>query len=323
MGTEKEYRLMAGAFDRALAAHPEEAVVCEIRLGGGGARVRFLGRRLATRLRRPLAHLEARSSVADFRIDVWDEQVCRVPNPIPGEPVSFHLQDDYAVHRLRNSTAVLARRAQHLVGSVTSADSLSLYELGRPWHAPLCIWHLDRGTPLVHSGALAGTRGAILVGGPAGSGKTTTCLLAHRAGAGYLGDDLVALEQDGSDFLAHSLYASTFLTSGDGERFPDLKLESPRQAGEGKWLGVVPGAGPDRCRITAVVLPVVSGGRSRLRPARPSEVLLRLGPSSLQVGLLSPGRIGFELLAGLAERVPGYHLELGSHVAEALGELLA
>jgi len=136
---------------------------------------------------------------------------------------------------------------------------------------------------------------------------------------------MVALERTSQGFLAHGLYSSTFLEPDDMTRFPDLKNVSlPRYPEEKKHLGFVSGRRSKQVPIDSIVLPRVVAGieRSKLRRATPMEVLLKLGPSTIQVGKLSSGRIGFELLADLAERVPGYHLDLGSDVPQALACLL-
>lgn len=295
-------------------------------LGGRVMQLSCLGQELFQLLTRPLAHLATEETKPDLLVEVWDESTNDESCPLPAQDLSFVFQDGEVIHHLPFSTTVLNRESQHLVSSVRSASQLSLYECGRPWHAPLSIWHLDQGLPIIHAGAVAKGHGAVLVGGASGSGKSTVCLSAALEGFTYLGDDMVALEETGQGFRVHSLYGSTFLKPEDVSGYPQLVSDQvlPRYSWEEKTLSFPPTEMQQICPVVAVVLPVVTGSqrRSTLEELRPSESLLGLGPSTHQVGVLNPGRLGFELLAKLVESVPSYRLELGLEPWRALEPLL-
>lgn len=322
---EQEYRRLADAFSEAKNKHPQELVHYHLLLAGYSVRLRIVGRVLAKALAPVWDHLHtSKSESCGFTIDLWDENATSTKCPLPGKAPSFYLEDGYALQRLAQSTSAINRTQGSVVGCAKDGTALSLYELGRPLHAALSIWHLDRARPLVHAGCFRSATKAALVGGCSGSGKTTVCVQAALNGFSYLGDDLIALEQTTTRFVAHSLYASTFLLPSDLTRLQGLgPIEYPRYPNQDKALGYVPGRKLSSCALDAVLLPSVQPGEAtRLVPARSSEVLMGLAPSTLGMGMLSPGVPGFELLGNLASAVPGYHLNLGDDADQVLPSLL-
>jgi hypothetical protein len=158
----------------------------------------------------------------------------------------------------------------------------------------------------------------------------------------------VLLRDDGESPAIHSIYCSAKL---DPTRLDDVLPGARRYLAKGasndlahvgsdtvasqsriidhqKAVVLVPPDGPwrmcVRMPLTAILLPRVAGGRTRLRPARPAEVLRTLAPSSL---LQLPGSNAAHLraLAQLTERTPGFHLDLGpdlEDVVDRIRELL-
>ena len=309
---------MMERFQTAWRERPQDREVRFLRLAGCIARVRIVGKELATLLRPALQHLEVDEGPVDLRVDVLDEEEFEAPSYRLTEPVSFQLRGDYAIQSLNQTRSILDRKDSLLMVAIKDRKSLSAYEIGRPWHAPLAIWHRDLGLPIIHAGAVAYRDPGLLIGGPSGSGKSHTCLQCAFDGAGFLGDDMVALRAHGGDFTAHSLYGSTFLEPGDLGFFPQLKAEELEcePGPEEKALAFLPVRRVPQCDIKAVILPRIVPGleRARLRVAKPSEVLLELGPSTIQVGRLSPGALAFGMLGELGRAVPSYHLELAHGV---------
>ena len=301
---------MNEAFSTSLQGSPERLRTHHYRLADRVLRIRFLGTELRELLGPALDHLEVEPTTEiDLCIDVWEGD-CPVD---PAHP-RFSEPGSCFVHNLSQSVSVLERKKDHLVCCIRDRSRLSLYERGRPWHGCLCIWLLGRGLPVVHAGAVSGPGGGLLVGGPAGSGKTSTCLRAWRWGASYLGDDQVALETKDNRFYAHSLFGSTLLAPGGQERFPWLgpgEISSLPQ--ELKSLHFLPAPKVPSCEVSAILLPRVHRTQPdhTLHLLPPSQALLELGPSSIQIGRLSPGRVGFELLAEISARIPAYRLTLG------------
>jgi hypothetical protein len=163
----------------------------------------------------------------------------------------------------------------------------------------------------------------VVLPGASGSGKSATALACLRGGFDYLSDDLMAIEQLQEGFLGHSLYASSFVDTGNLERFPLFKTSAVKgkYPHEEKLLILLSAFFPlslkPSCRVKAVVLPRVVGyEKSRYYSVSKGEALLALAPSSLLTRQISSGVKGFRLLTQLVDAVPTYRLELGASVEE-------
>jgi hypothetical protein len=289
------------------------------------------GKALADALLRPFRHLFGPPAGAppQLVVELWDGAetgvACDLADPrlVPtGQTTTVASTDGRWVLYLHGQTLTcLDRQAQHLVGWIGDTASLGLYELGRPLHAPLLLWHRDRGVHALHAGLVSEEGRGVLLAGEGGSGKTTSALACLLAGFQFLSDDYVGLERrsDGSHF-GHSLYASTHLEPGHLQHFPDLAPHAipARLPHEDKSLVLLSPLFPNqlaRCtRIDLLLLPRVTGvPEPTVRPASKGQALLRLAPSSL---LMLPHATGaaFGRLADLVEQVPRYWLELGGDI---------
>jgi hypothetical protein len=293
--------------------------------------MRVVGTALAEALLRPFRHLLGPPSgePPQLVVELWDEAETGVscdladPRLVPtGQTTTVASHDGRWVVYLHGQTLTcLDRRARHLVGWIRDTASLGLYELGRPLHAPLLLWHRDRGIHAVHAGLVSEDGRGVLFAGEGGSGKTTSALACLFAGFQYLSDDYVGLERRGDGtYVGHSLYASSHLEPGHLRRFPELVPHAIRGhlPHEDKSLVLLSDLFPDRFArstpIDLLLLPRVTGGPEPIaRPATKGQALLRLAPSSL---LMLPHATGaaFGRLADLVDRVPRYWLELGGDV---------
>jgi len=239
---------------------------------------------------------------------------------------SFASEDSITVLTARPQTRTAYHRVERRIyGWVADHQRLTQYELGRPLHAELMLWHKDRDVQAVHAGLVARHGDGVLFGGPGGSGKSSTALTCLKAGFEYMADDYVGLEAkpDGS-YDGHSLFCSTHLEPNHLKRFPYLVPHAvpgrlPREDKSLVMLSeVLPQGLSQKARIRAVALPrVVGADRPTLRPASTIEALLRLAPSSL-ILLPYAGTFAteFEKLSEFLEDIPKYWLELGSEMAE-------
>jgi hypothetical protein len=165
-------------------------------------------------------------------------------------------------HQLPHTTVWLDREAQAIVGSVSSADDLSLYERGKPLHYLLSLWHNDRGTFVTHGALVARGDAGVLLAGAGGSGKSTTTAACSSADFACVGDYCIGLERrpDGT-FAGHGLFASIWLDD-------DALSRLPRFA-DGAVSGARPGE--DRCSSTRSGR-ARAGSRERRRSS-PSDYL--------------------------------------------------
>ncbi|MCW5774116.1 MAG: hypothetical protein KIT16_20910, partial [Rhodospirillaceae bacterium] len=207
------------------------------------------------------------------------------------------------------------------------ADSLPLWERAEPLRV-LIAWSLaGTGTMPVHGGAVGDARGALLLVGGSGAGKSSS-VLACAGRLRLLGDDFVLV--DSAQRAVRALYATAKLSADGLRRFPDLApLVGDPRPGDDKAvfaLGRVPGGDlADRLPLAATVLPRLGQGEaSTVSEVGVAAALRALAPSSL---LMVPGagRDALGGLAAMAKARPCFALTLGADrngVADALVALL-
>jgi hypothetical protein len=211
-------------------------------------------------------------------------------------------------------------RAGTVSGYIGDPDVLPSWQRAEPLRAPL-NWVL-RGPrrALAHAAAI-GRRDwgrGLLIGGPGGSGKSTTALSWLLAGGDFAGDNyvLVDLEAPGGPTAA-PIYANAKADAHAMSMLPELAPVA--HAGDdtlhGKSVldvrdlrGDQP-AGP--IRITAIVISRVSGGaEAAVKRISGASALKGLAPSSL---LQLPGEAaGLAVLASLVRDLPCFEMELAS-----------
>jgi hypothetical protein len=334
------FKMMQGAFTEAKRLHPHAFRESTYVLAGQPARMRIVGLKFAEFMDWAFAHLRAEDAhlpVQGLSIELWDQAettvFCRIG--LTRDDLDLHpnlkrsADGRYASYQLQHSLVCLDRVSGLMIGYVSNAEELSLYERGRPLHVPLSLWHKSQDIPMVHAGLVAKNGRGVLLAGPGGSGKSTSAVMCAHAGFDYLSDDLVGLEltSDGG-FVGHSLYNSTFMEPDHLKRFSQLERHaiSGRYCFEKKHLVLLSRIASVRfarsCGIHSIVLPrVLHRPSSVLRRASKGETLMALGPSSLLVGERSYAMEGFNKLARLVQQVPCYWLELGDALDEIPGVL--
>ncbi len=324
------------AFAQAVRLHPDKLSESVYVLAGRLMRMRIVGRRLAESMNLAFAHLhldgDCCSLSQGLTVELWDETetnvFCRIGSvrqDLDLQPILNRSPEGrYASYQLQHSLIGLDRQSDSIIGYVSNAEDLSLYERGRPLHVPLSLWHKSHEMPLIHAGFVAKNNCGVLFAGSGGSGKSTSAITCAFSGFSYLSDDLIGLEMSSShSFFGHSLYNSTFMEPEHLLRFPQLRPHAVR----GKYLfekkhlvllwQIASLRFEHSCRIHAIVLPRVRHSLTTCcRLATKAEALFALAPSSLLMGERSSGVDGFKKLTSLVERVPCFWLELGSVLDE-------
>ena len=343
---EMVYRHLAVAFQSAADECAAEVSTRFLTFAGRTARLRIVGRAMAERLSRPFAHLEVRD-VPDrepaLKIDLWEGastgmscEGCE-PWPDPAMRAAIGRSSDgrWISRRKAQSWIAFDRHEQRIVGWIGDSQRLTQYDLGRPLHSQLLLWHKDRGVHALHGGLVARNGHGVLLGGPGGSGKSTVALTCLLAGFSYLADDYVGLEAvaGGESYAGHSLYCSTHLEPEHLRLFPSLVPAAlpgspPREDKSLIFLSQVPLARLDSSTaIRALALPrVVHADATKWRRAAKTEAVLRLAPSSMLMIPYVAIAEGLRELSRLVERVPAYWLELGrdlSEIPQRVEDLLA
>lgn len=185
---------------------------------------------------------------------------------------------------------------------------------------PVLAWWLERpGQQIVHAGAVGDARGALLLVGRSGSGKSSSALASALAGFDYLSDDFCLVRS--APPSVHSLYNAGKLFPQDLQHFPGLdERRLPTEPDAEKVLFRLPVHRPD-LPLRAIVLPqVVAHGTSALRPVSAATALRSLAPSSLMY-LPNAGAQAFSSLASLTRQVPCFELRIAGPRREVPGLL--
>lgn len=169
-------------------------------------------------------------------------------------------------------------------------------------------WALSlRGRPPLHAAALAIGGRAVLLGGPAGAGKSTSCEALRRRGARVLADDLAALEVAPGEIRVHPGLPEVRLRAGPARQL--------RVAEAGAPLWSRQGVGEDKVRVRlpwrGEALPLaglilLGWGPQGLEPLPVDQRLMRALPLALGTRGLHPGTepAAFSLLSQVCRQVP-------------------
>ena len=333
---EVAFRVLQDSFLEASDRCPSSLCETPYVFAGQAARVRIIGHGLADRIHQPFAHLQiddAALKLPHLTVELWDQRdtrvLCRVGSMqedcLASNPILTASPDGrFVFKQTRHSSVCFDRAEGRMVGCMSGAPLISLYERGRPLHGPLTLWHNDQDTPVIHAGLVSLNGHGVLFAGSSGSGKSTSSLVCVDAGFKYLSEDQTGLESSSNgSFLGHSLYNSAHVEANHLIRFPTLKpfAIKGRSPLENKFLILLSQVFPTRLEpvteIKAVALPrVLQTEHSRIHRASKGETLKALAPSSLLVPRLSAGMQGFNRLVALVEKVPCFRLELGRKLNE-------
>ena len=180
----------------------------------------------------------------------------------------------------------------------------------------LAAWLAGPSTQVLHAAAVAYEGAAALIVGASGLGKSTTVLACARAGAGFLGDDLILVDAgdggDDAELTAHCLFATA-----------KLNVDSAWALGAEAWpsLGVTPKnkavvAVQDRLQVVRsapivalIVLAPPMLGHPNPTPLRRASVLTSFAPTALPLAWrASTPAAWLATVAALARRLPAYRL---------------
>ena len=219
------------------------------------------------------------------------------------------------------------------VQTMLNTDLLPPWELSAPLRSFL-HWRYDlMGMRLVHAATLGINGKGILLAGRGGSGKSGTTLAGLANGLASVGDDYVLLQQDKpGKYRAHAVF-STMKQDIAGLKRTGI-VPARLRNGVPNWQGKIefdptdihPDALAEPLEVTAVLLPIIAHrSRSVIHPARPSEAMIALAPSSV---FQMPGcaASGVRFYSEFIRRTPAYHLELSDQpgeIADVIHDFLA
>jgi hypothetical protein len=316
------------AFGRAAAEARAEAGHADLYLRIGEHSVRIqLAPESVRSLLQPLAGL-TESGPNGRTIELWDVSACGVgPPALPEEgrlagpmgSIAWLSSDTTAGAWQEPGRMLIAwdSQAQTVSGCIGDPDSLPSWQRAEPLRAPLNWVLKGPRRALAHAAAIGRAQGGpgVLIGGPGGSGKSTTALSWMLAGGDFAGDNFVLVDLDAPDGpSAAPIYATAKADAGAIAMLPELEIaKGGDETLHDKRVLDVRDLRPDQpagpIRITAIVVPKVAGGsKPVVRPVSRAGALKALAPSSL---LQLPGESdGFAVLASLLRELPCFELDL-------------
>lgn len=323
--TEYAHR-MDEAFLRAVRkSGSQREFFCSV--AGQRVRLSIASNALATRFTPALQHIRASPGPAGLNVRLWEG--CDEPIPLLPEgweraryfprgriPGMEHPDLRLVVLPGAGSVSLADLSAHQAWYAVTDAARTPFGESAAPLRNLLHAWLARRGIFVLHAAAIGTDRGAVLLVGKGGSGKSTTALVGLIAGMHYLGDDYCSVELLHGEPIVHSLYCSA---KACHDAAADLVEINSCRAGSGRSLdekavyffgGTHNAQLPRQAPLRAILLPRIAADRpTMLERATPGETLAALSPSTI---MQLPDADGNDLAfhAQVAKAVPAYRLWL-------------
>jgi hypothetical protein len=298
-------------------------------VAGVTVRLRFLGDALRPVVLPALGHhaRDADRESVDLVVDLWDGVETGVRRPAytaGGEAGGVEPPAVLAEYRTDTDTVfVLDTATKRAYVCVGDASRLPSYERSSPL-LPLLHWALARhGVQVVHGGAVAVDGSAVLVAGPGGTGKSTTCLSVIGSSAVYLADDYCALVPTSRGVAVSGLSAIGKIGWEGPDRLETLgpRVLAPGHGAADKALidvsDIVRLSHRRPMRLAAVVVPDLAGVATRRRPEferiQAAAALRALAPTTLaQLPGAGPGAL--RAIAEAVRSVPSFRLWLAGDV---------
>lgn len=206
----------------------------------------------------------------------------------------------------------------------SSAD-LPPWEAARPLRFAIRWASAQRGAALVHSAAVAGPAGAVLLTGRGGAGKSTTSFACLGSGLHVLGDDYCIVDPTTDVPTVHATYVLGNLDERSLALLPHLRDRVVGDAPRGKRVLELDAFGEHSSAPVLAACSVVQapGERTRLIPVSRMSLLRSVAPST-QTQIPGVLRETFAATSDLVRKVAAYELRVGDlrDVPAVLGELV-
>jgi len=305
----------------------------EYEIAGLACRLEIAGEGLPAQLSRALAHLaQPKASRVGLTIQAWDGPMISPPwseddyGP-RGEVSGFNTERFSTVFdHGTGSLNMLDRERGSALFWTRDAVTLPSYESAAPLRTILGWWMEQENRILIHGGAIAAERGAVLLAGPGGSGKSTTALLCLQAGWKYLADDYCVVEP-GNPPRVSSLYSTAKVARRWLLHMPNLEKlsKATSEMHADKHLLFLNELCPDdlihsaTCHV--LLLPSISEqDQTTVETATEGEALRALAPSTIFQSSAS-GQSTFRRLSELVQQLPIRRLNLGRELDQIVPQV--
>ncbi len=297
-------------------------------LCGTTIRLCFAGEELIRHITPALSHLQiSRVESPDFTINLWDSRSTNTRMvPAPWKADRYTYRGDIwgynsnriktAFHWFEFSLNMFDSESNTGIFWVEHAGSFPYWAHASPLRTLLHWWMQKNSCQLVHGAAIGTEKGAVLLSGKGGIGKTTTALSCLTAGLDYLGDDYVVLRLQPEPSV-FSLYNTAKLNADDVAKFPEYSglISNPENLSDEKAVVFLY---PEYRRRLAPSMPlraILVPGVTELTESRITETspenTLRAVSFTTMTQLPGAGIETFELLNQLSSKLPCYSFELG------------
>ena len=194
----------------------------------------FAGKALLPYLTPALDHLRIeKSPEPELTINVWDTASTEIEMiPPPCNMEDFTDRGDIwgfsskriktAFHWSEYSVNVMDMETNTGVYWVKIPANFPYWVYSSPFRSMIQWWMEKNGGQLLHAAAIGTDKGAVLITGKGGIGKSITAITSLNAGLKYLGDDYVVVRKD-PEPTVYSLYSTAKLNIEDMSRFPSLQ----------------------------------------------------------------------------------------------------
>jgi hypothetical protein len=312
---------------RALIQRTDNGNIDQFKIGGHRICLQIPDTGLREQILPALQHLKAPSdSHAEFTVFVTHAGSDGIELPAPdwgflpfaerGNLRLYSDEDFSLIYNHRIGVFNILNHADNEAIYWSRSRILPYYERSAPLRHLLQAWLQRRGLFITHASAVGRADGGLLIAGRTGSGKSTTALLALRAGFLYAGDDYI-LTQAQPDPYIYSIYNSAKINSSSLHWFPEWKSRvhnSTRLHAE-KALIFLNNA-TEGYPLRAIVLPRVTSERLTIaRPLPPEEMFRTIVPDTVFTSL-GDASLVVKSFKRLIEQLPGYRLELGSQLEQ-------
>ncbi len=303
-----------------------------LRLADRSLRLCFAGDALAARFMPAFGSrlLPAVPATPDWTVYLWDSETSGVASPRPPWSASAYREsgeiDGF------NDGRISINYESHVLNMTDREARTSVYWVERiadvPWwedFLPLRVllhqWTLGTPLQLVHAAAVGDERGAVLITGKNGIGKSTSALACLGSPLGIVGDDFVLVDTERA--LVYNLYAAVKLEVTNLDRFPSLQTHIANRDAFARQKAVVyldqvaPHMLRDGLYVRGVCVPQVMHEQdSALVPTASSAILAALTVGTL-AHLKTERTLVFARLAAFMRHVGhGYTLRAGTDLTQ-------
>ncbi|MEQ9640206.1 MAG: glycosyltransferase [Alphaproteobacteria bacterium] len=328
---------------RALTAQ-EKAGRHVVTLGVAGTRValHFAGEGLLRALTPALRHLKVDDDgPADATFHLWDTAsagIAVADPPCPRDHLTDRgdiwgfVSDRYraAFHWIECSVNTFDLETNEGTFWVNDPTQLPYWTKASPLRTLFHWWMEKNGGQLLHAAAVGDARGAVLITGKGGVGKSTTSLTCLDQGMSYAADDYLIVKLEPVPTV-YSLYATAKLNADQIGRFPalgPLVTNEPAPVGEKAVIQLYPALQAQiaaEMPLRAVLTPRIADRRETTLEPTSAELLCRAAAFTTMSQLPYAGQQTQNFIGRMVDALPGLELSLGSDlpgVAAAIGSLL-